>query len=424
MNPKIERAAEIIFFVLVFLLINIRSFVFWTLFPDAATFTGIAWREIPLWSFALILMVCLLSRRASFRNYLDAWQEQPVLITFILFCIASVFWSSSWMVTLHRSLVFVFASMAAAYMGVRYSLSEFFRLLFWFCSIAALASLVLVLINPKLGTDLNHPYNGAWRGIYWHKNHLGNLTPFFALVFLFQAFRLRLPEARLESVLSIPMYILCLLMAYKTDSVSAFIILLTLHGCLVVVFLWLKFRDRLHNVHYYFMLGAVMLIVMVLFANVDHILGLFNRDSSLTGRVPLWAYLLEHAFMQRAWLGYGFGTIWSNSAFRIHIRDVLGWGYPVMIGDNGFIDILLNLGIIGFILFLAVYLQGWIKSVRYALSVHTLAGFAAPVFMLYTLMVNISFSLFMETEVLIWTVFVTLLFVMRRREREQTEKVG
>src|SRR5258706_2638951 len=134
MNSRLERLAEFIFLFLVFLLVNLRSFVFWTLFPDVTSLAGYAWREVALWFFALLLMVYLLWTRESFRIYFDAWRRQPLLIGFILFCLASVVWSDSWMTTLHRSLAFLFASLAAVYIGTRYSLVGFIRILFWVCA--------------------------------------------------------------------------------------------------------------------------------------------------------------------------------------------------------------------------------------------------------------------------------------------------
>ncbi len=421
MSSRTERLTESIFLFLVFLLVNLRSFVFWTLFPDTSSLTDYAWREIALWFLTLLLMAYLLWKRESFGIYLDVWRRQPLLIGFILLCLVSVAWSDSWTTTLHRSLVFLFASLAAAYIGTRHSLVEFIRILFWACAFFTLSSFLLIIIRPILGTDLNPPYNGAWRGIFWHKNHLGNLMPFFSLVFLFQIFQWKNPISR-ESVLALPLYLLSLLMLFRSSSAAGYIVALALHFALIVIIFWLKFLGRLRAIHYYGILVFVLFTAIAVVLKLDFVFGLFNRSSTLTGRVPLWGYLLKDIFVQKAWLGYGFGTIWSNLAFRIHTRDALGWIYPVMIGDNGFLDILLNLGILGLLWFLAVYVQIWARSLRYMILKRDLLSSFVFLFMLYTLFANISYSLFMETEVFIWSVMIILLFICSQAGNPIPEK--
>src|SRR5258706_15208387 len=309
MSSRTERLTESIFLFLVFLLVNLRSFVFWTLFPDTSSLTDYAWREIALWFLTLLLMAYLLWKRESFGIYLDVWRRQPLLIGFILLCLVSVAWSDSWTTTLHRSLVFLFASLAAAYIGTRHSLVEFIRILFWACAFFTLSSFLLIIIKPVLGTDLNPPYNGAWRGIFWHKNHLGNLSPFFSLVFLFQIFQWKSSISRIESILAVPFYLLSLLMLLKSSSAAGYIVALVLHFALIVVVLWLKFAGRLRAIHYYGILALFLFAGIVIILNLDFVFGLFNRSATLTGRLPMWSYLLNNVFIAHPWLGYGFGSI-------------------------------------------------------------------------------------------------------------------
>jgi len=48
--------AETMFLVFVFLLVNIRSFIFWSLYPPTDTIAEPAWREILLWLLTLVLL--------------------------------------------------------------------------------------------------------------------------------------------------------------------------------------------------------------------------------------------------------------------------------------------------------------------------------------------------------------------------------
>jgi O-antigen ligase len=354
MTRKIELFAQFLVLMLVFFLVNIRSFIFWTLFPDTTFPTGHAWQEVVLWLVALLLMAYLLWKSGLAGEYVHRWYGQPVLIVFLVFCIFSTGWSGSSSATLHRSLVLLFASLTGAYIGVRYSLSSSIRAMFWVCAVLLLGSLLLILLFPTQGTDLNRPYNGAWRGLFWHKNHLGGLLPFFSMVFLFQVTQWKHARARIDAIMALPMYLLSLYMLWKSNSATGYIVMVVLHLCLVGALLWLKFGKQMRAVHYYALFGLCVVVVTGILSNLDLFFGLFNRSSTLTGRIPLWQFLLSNVFAPRPWLGYGFGSTWADTSMRLFVANGVGWPYQVMIADNGFLDLLLNVGIMGLVLFLAV----------------------------------------------------------------------
>jgi len=151
-----------------------------------------------------------------------------------------------------------------------------------------------------------------------------------------------------------------------------------------VAFLWLKFRHLLRPTHYYLALVLAVIVAAGALLNLDFVFGLVNREVSLTGRIPMWGILFREVFPLHPWLGQGFGTIWADLSFRLFMRDSAGWPSPIMIGDNGFIDILLNLGIVGLALFLLYYLRVWVASVRYFLSEPRLESFFPFIFLIYT----------------------------------------
>ena len=151
-----------------------------------------------------------------------------------------------------------------------------------------------------------------------------------------------------------------------------------------MAFLWLKFRHLLRPTHYYLALVLAVIVAAGALLNLDFVFGLVNREVSLTGRIPMWGILFREVFPLHPWLGQGFGTIWADLSFRLFMRDSAGWPSPIMIGDNGFIDILLNLGIVGLALFLLYYLRVWVASVRYFLSEPRLESFFPFIFLIYT----------------------------------------
>lgn len=418
MKLRLTHIIEVVLLTIVFFLVNIRSFIFWNLYPETGSLAREAWREIFIWLMALFVMFYLLEKHNLLRRYLLAWQKEPILIVFVFFSLASALWSNMWTVTLHRSLVFTFATMTAVFLGLRYSLSGFLQALYWFGAVIVAVSFLLVFISPALGTDLSPVYDGAWRGVFWHKNQLGNILPILNLVFLIRFFSLKNNGAFIEKTLAIALYIFSLIEIVFAKSASGYILFILLHFIFGSAFLWLKIRHLLRPLHYYVILAITLVGAAGILLNLEFVLGLFNRTTAFTGRVPMWMILLRDVFPQNRWFGQGFGTVWADLVFRLYMRDVAGWPYPIMIGDNGFLDVLLNLGIVGLLLFLFNYIKVWGISARYSLRELSLEGFFPIIFMIYTLFANITYSLFLETEVFVWLLIVTLMVILTQKRNE------
>lgn len=415
MVTRTTRAiVEPLLIAITFLLINIRSLIFWRLFPDASNFLSEAWNEIWIWLPTLGVMVYIVWRERSLKAHIKLWSTQRLLILFVCYSTASTFWSDSGLITLHRISIFVFTLATATFLGARYDLSDFVRILFWVFGITVVLSLLTVLVLPTLGTDLNPPYDGAWRGIFWHKNHLGNLIPLFAIVFLSHWLNSRTYEGKMEKILAILFYSTSIILLVNAKSAGGEIVFLLLHLVFIGGIIWVNIRQQLGLAHYCLFASGLVVVGVVALTNLDIIFGLFNRNTTLTGRIPLWEYIFTVYFLRKPWLGYGFGTIWSDSAVRTSTSNALGWMYPVMIGDNGFIDLVINLGVTGGAIFLALYFRGWIKAIRFSITNPQPAEFFVLLFMVYTLFANMSFSLFMETETMIWLIFLVCIFLMSK----------
>jgi exopolysaccharide production protein ExoQ len=153
-----------------------------------------------------------------------------------------------------------------------------------------------------------------------------------------------------------------------------------------------------------------VIVGLLLLFNLDGFFKLFNRSADLTGRMQLWQYLLR-IVAQRPLFGHGFGALWYLESFRIQVQKVVGWLYQVVIGDNGFLDILLHLGSVGLLIFIAVFLLMLYRTFRYFLSKRTFLSFLPLLILFFSLLGNISFSLFFETENFVWMLMVAALFL-------------
>jgi O-antigen ligase len=382
-------------------------FVF--LFPDTSVLWGPAWIEIMLWIVVTAGLAFLLYRDQQAEEYLLLWRRNGLPALFILLAFVSILWSINPVVTLFRGLELLFATLTAAYIGLRYRPEQFMEILFWFGACLFILSITLVFSAPRTGTMYWEPFNGAWRGFFWHRNHLASITALLSAVYLCRILP-ALPARNRNVFLDGFFYLVCWVILYFADSATGYIVFLVLHGFVFFVWAWLKISHRLQWTHYALISGSGLLLSVLVLFNLDFVFGVFNRDTTLTGRLTLWKNELQLA-SQHLWLGRGFGAAWATDPFREEIRLLAGWASQPLIGDNGYLDMLLHLGILGLGVLVLVLFAATVRSLRFALDRKTLPAFFPLLVMIYAFFANITFSMLAETEVFLWSLIVVVLFM-------------
>ena len=410
MNKGLSQARldAIILFV-AFVLANLRATIFVYLHPDPSVLLGAAWMEIALWLLLVVVILYSLIRNDEMSQFLSMWRRNWLPALFILLALLSILWSIGPLVTLFRSLELLFAALVASYIGMRLAPEKLMDTLFWFGAVLFLLSIALVFGAPPTGTMYWAPFYGAWRGVFWHRNHLASVAAFLSLIYLcrmFLAFRNRDTSGILDGLL----YLLSLVILYFARSATGYIVFILLHAAGIVAWVWLQVEGRLRRGHYLLILVGVTFTAILIATNLDYIFGLFGRDTTMTGRVGLWSNLIELA-SRRLWLGHGFGAIWTLDSFREEIRQLAGWPSPPLIADNGLLDIYLHLGITGVVIFSCVLIVVTVRSFLYAVARKTLPGFFPLLVMVYAIFANITFSLVAETEVFLWFLLIAALFM-------------
>ncbi len=110
---------------------------------------------------------------------------------------------------------------------------------------------------------------------------------------------------------------------------------------------------------------AVLLMAILQIAVTDDAVSMGraeHENSSLTGRVPLWEDLL-HYIGQRPFVGHGYNSFWTVDHIR-EISDEQSWS--ISTAHSSYLDLLLNVGIVGAFFSLSTLLLGVIRSTRLA----------------------------------------------------------
>jgi exopolysaccharide production protein ExoQ len=399
-----------------FFLSNILAFAyaFW-LVPTLVLLVSVFW--------LVFTALCLWNahRYGWLPTLLDNLKKAGSILPFLIFAGLSILWSVNPEISFYRWLVLVCTLITGAYIGLRYSMNELIRYLSVFGIYILLVSTLLVFFLPEIGIMNYYIIQGAWSGVYWHKNHMGLLATFINILFLINIIN-SFPSRQRDILFWSVLYIYSLVFLYQTDSVAAYLTTIFLHGLILVALLWLKFRQRIRRVHYLAVGTLLIVAAAILFINLDQFFAIFNRNTTLTGRIPMWSYLFDAYIDQKPLFGYGFNAFWYIKSHQVALQQAAGYPDTIIIADNGFLDILVNTGYVGLGLFLIFYGQAWWRSLRYALSAHEITGFFPLILMSYTLLANISWSLVFENEGFFMLVMISVLFCItgRSREREVT----
>ena len=109
-------------------------------------------------------------------------------------------------------------------------------------------------------------------------------------------------------------------------------------------------------------------------------------------------------------IGYGFNAFWYIESHQVAVQQAAGYPDPIIIADNGFIDILINTGFVGLFLFLIFYFGLWWRSIAFASKAKDIIGVFPVILMSYTLVANITWSLIFENEGFFMLLMISVLF--------------
>jgi len=268
---------------------------------------------------------------------------------FMAIAFASVFWAVDPIQAAHRLAQLSAPVLVALYASSRFDPATTIRLTGITYILMLIASAAVAVLLPRVGViqpDPGAPVDltessqlvGDWSGIVGHKNVLGFITLANALVF---AWRIIVEKERrwlLAAALLFGMFV-----TWKTHSATSTLLV----GMTVITYLAARLCLAIPK------LAALVLSVVVAMAGAVLLLSLLmpqemtalvGKDATLTGRVPIWIDLVEHAIPARPWLGYGFNTffVFNNPAY-VRLVDIVHWRTPH--AHNGYLNLAVELGV-------------------------------------------------------------------------------
>ena len=276
----------------------------------------------------------------------------PLLALAVLACVSTI-WSVQPIVTFRRSVLLLAAVTLAIYVGERYSVKAFARLLTHTLCLMMVLVLLFYLVAPAYVVDYS-AYGGAWKGLSAYKNTFGEHVAVAVLLLVLIRFH-RFAWAR---------YVFLLIAAgllFLSRSATAVVC-----GALslAAIPVWRLMRGKQRVVVCLLVVGTFSLGIYWILAFPEAIFQVLGRDATLTGRTRLWAMLLP-VIANRPMLGYGYSAFWSGLKPEV-LSLWIGAGRLVPVADNGYLDLGLSLGAVGVCLFLYLFIGAFRRAMQYA----------------------------------------------------------
>jgi len=352
-------------------------------------------------------LIVLLTRGQSVGALL---RTNRAILLFFIYCGASVLWSDYSEVALRRwikalgDLVMVLIVLtgtdpAAAIKGL--------------LSRAGFLLLPLSMLFAKYYGNLGREYRpgdfqGSWNtqiiGVTTDKNGLGMITLIFGLSAVWQLLGLRQltdnTYRRKRLIAQAALLATALWIFWIANSMTALFCFLLGSGLLILTDLWALFRRPaiLHTT-------VVALLCVSLFAVfiAPDLLAMVGRNPTLTGRTELWNRVL--GMTGNPLLGTGFDSFWLGT--RLEKMWSIYWWHPNE-AHNGYLEVFLNLGWLGVVLFALVLLSGY-RNIIAAIRRHAEASSLLLAYFIAALVYNLTESGIRELDP-IW--FVLLLAII------------
>ncbi|WP_249093954.1 O-antigen ligase family protein [Argonema galeatum] len=341
---------------------------------------------------------------ARFKSVVRPAMRDPFLWALMAIVVTSFSWSDFPYDSRKYGLTALLTTLFGVYLASRYSLKEQLRIVAWAVGIAAVFSLFYSLALRGAGVEQGlHP--GAWRGPLMHKNMFARLMVVSALPPLLVAMNARRYRYVWWAVFGLTVVLILL-----STSKTALVILITLM-ILVPLYKALRWSDNLAIPFFITIILVGGSIATWTVGNWENFLFSLGRDPTLSGRTYIWDAVMEKIW-ERPWLGYGFEAFWIEGGESSYVWRAVR--YKVYQAHNGFLNLGVEIGLLGLLFFGLSILFAYIRAINWARFGKTSESLWPLIYVTFLPMYNYTESTIVEQNSIYWVLFVAITLSLKR----------
>lgn len=340
-----------------------------------------------------------------------------LFIALILIVPLSFFWSAMPDKTYTGSISMIGTTLFGLYLASRFTLQEQLHLIAAAFGIVLATSILFIIALPKYGI-MGGIHAGLPRGVFTHKNMMGKFMVLSSCIFLLLIRSTGRPS--FKNFYPWAGFLVSVALMVGSSSINAIV-----SGAFLLSLVLISgqlFQLRLHLlVPTLLMLGLFAWAVSIWFIDfATVIVEAFDRDLTLTGRTDIWTYAIDK-ILERPWLGYGFAGFWHGlDGESAYVVRAVRWATPN--AHNGYLDFILQLGIIGFTLFLLVFWTTLLRTLTLIISDFRWEHLWPLLFMFYTVIANFAEGALLSQNDFFWIMITTVVFSVSVRYKQLVSK--
>ncbi|MEO1184660.1 MAG: O-antigen ligase family protein, partial [Cyanobacteria bacterium J06636_27] len=348
------------------------------------------------------------------QNTLVAFSRNFLLFLLTGLAYFSFTWSQDPEFTLFNSREVLMMTFFGLYFASRFSLKEIVELTGLTLFIGCITSIVFAVGMPAIAIHMGNDHPGAWKGIYGHKNNFGSMMILMWLSF----FTLPKDNSPIYKYLGIILSIFLILVSTSKTSLVISVLLISM----MLFYKHFRWQGKISVI----LLDIGILILgclsVFIFTYWGEILTELGRDSTLTGRTPIWGVMILK-LIEKPLLGYGRGGFFApGSPHGFEAGRVLYAGWVPAHGHNGFLDLAIDIGLIGLTLFLINFFVTFTRGLKRAYATSNPEALFPLAFLLFLVMNNITESFLLHTINVYWVIYVTIVFSLNQKEADFEEE--
>lgn len=302
--------------------------------------------------------------------------KNNVIILLIILCFISSIYSIDRGLTIKQSFCMLLLTYMAISLSILYDSKNFLELYSEYIIITIICSLMILVLNFNMA---NTYANGEWlgfRGIYGFKNILARNMLLGIIVFDFCIKEYKKKNYKKYKYIC---YIFIFFSQSKTIWVLAVFYIMYKYYIIKGKYKVPILITTIYTISFFILTCFNEYIINTKFADMFY--EFTGKTLAFTGRIDIWQFAIS-AWKTKPIIGYGYGAFWDNENFIYQMTLNLNKWIPVRGSHNGYIDILLNIGILGLILIMIILIKLLLNGVKSENS-----KIIIPIF-LYIIMVN------------------------------------
>ena len=306
------------------------------------TLAGILYQGVA-WTVACLAMAPTLG--SIFRGCL----ELKALTLLSLLAPVSALWSVQPLVSGRRGIFLILATLFAVYLVEKFEAVELAQMLVLTGVVVGLLGIVVSIADPVIGRDARN--GGAWQGVFGSKNGCAQYMIFLlspAVCFRFSKRSMRL--------LAYSLYFVAAVLIVMAKSKTAWLLCPGFIGLVAWLSQLRKISSKSARLAIFVVVAFAVMVALGLPPPGAYILKLLGKESTLSGRVPLWMGVLT-AISKRPLLGYGYDGFWHQGLQGEVLNIYTITHFEVFQAQSGFLEVWLGLGLVGLVLMLLSLLQ-------------------------------------------------------------------